>query len=203
GERGSKAEPEVAHAQAPAETPARDEAKLVAPAPPARVPAPEPETSTRVATVAEIDPDHAGLRGRVVESDGTPVAGLPVGLLQLHERELFPSALVAVATPIDLKLLTASTTTDHDGRFLLRGATADAMSALGIDLGGERATLRVLDAYLAAGETADLGEVVLAPSASVSGRIVDEQGNGVAGARVRIGALPEMFVRFSLAYVTA
>ena len=173
-------------------------ADLAAPGTPA--PVAEPQTRARVAADPARDPDRAGLRGRVVEHDGTPVPGLAVGLLQLDERELAP---VEHATAQPPRVVMASARTDAEGAFVLEGATVGALTALGIDLGGERATLRVLDVVLTPGATADVGDVVLLATGVVTGRVVDAQGNGVAGARVRVGPVPWMVAQFGLAHVTA
>ncbi len=203
-ERAPGAAGDVARAETRAAPPApasplAEPARLPAEAP-ARTPVAEPPA--RVAAEPETDPDRAGLRGRVLEADGAPVVGMEVGLLQLDERELFPPELAAPGTS-DPRLFAARARTDADGRFLLAGATVGALSALGLDLGGERASLRVLDAVLAPGATTDLGDVVLLPSGTLTGRVVDEDGNAVVGARVRVGPLPKPLARYGLAHVTA
>lgn len=192
----------VARAEAPP-PPSQAGAGLATPALPAATAARGSSPAARVAAQPTVDPDRAGLRGRVLEPDGRPAAGLEVALLQIDEHELFPAPLATLATSGELQVLRASTRTDEDGRFLLAGASVGSLSALGVDLGGKRATLRMLDAHLEPGATADLGDVVLAPALAVRGRIVDERGEPVAVARVRIGCLPEAVVRFGLAHLTA
>ncbi len=129
----------------------------------------------------------AGLTGRVVESDGTPVAGIRVALLEFEASRLFDGAALDQEEP---SLEIEETVTDAAGRFLLGGANQRAFHGLGVDLGGPRATLRVVDHALAHRERVDLGDVVLAPFGVLIGRVVDERGAPIAGARVRCGPFP-------------
>jgi len=133
------------------------------------------------------DADRAGLRGRVVESDGAPVPALAVVLLELREGELRGASLDASPAP---RLVAASATTDAEGVFVLECESVAGLRALGLDLGGPRGALRELEVDLAPGATADLGDVALPPCGALAGRVVDAEGAGVAGARVRVGALP-------------
>src|SRR5512134_639404 len=61
--------------------------------PPAPLPTPEPE---RAAAEVQVETsgraELAGLTGRVVESDGAPVAGIPVALLEFETTLLFDGA---------------------------------------------------------------------------------------------------------------
>lgn len=178
-------------------------------APPRAVPSPELEparsrearggqpnrTPAGDPSARELGTDRAGLRGRVVEHDGSPVPGLPVALLQLDEAELHP---VLGTTPAHVQLVAEGTHTDEEGGFVLRDAQPKAVHALGLDLGGERATLRMLAANPAPGVLTELGDVVLAPFGAVRGRVVDESGRAVPGARVRLGAIPEGFFQRGL-----
>ena len=132
----------------------------------------------------------AGLLGRVVETDGTPVPGIEVALLEFDMELLFtPDTPDPESDAASLEL--EKTVTDEEGRFLLAGARAPAFHGLGIDLGGPRATLRVLDAALTNGDRTDVGDVVLAPYRVLTGRIVGEDGRGIPGARVRVATFPE------------
>jgi len=145
-------------------------------------------------------PDRAVLRGRVLEPDGAPVAAVDVALLELDEAQLFSLALEAAPAP---QLLAAETRTDAQGVFELGGARPRALHALGIDLGGARATLRVLDASCEPGETTDLGDVVLAPAGALEGRVVDEELRPLAGVRVRVGPLSGELARYGLPELVA
>ena len=157
--------------------------------PPAPVPVGVPAERSAVEPGApgSLRGELAGLSGRVVESDGTPVAGIRVALLAFQGSLLFDGgALDEVAPSLELE----ETATDAAGRFLLGGANQQAIHGLGVDLGGPRATLRVIDQALVHRERTDLGDVVLAPFGVLTGRIVDERGAPLAGARVRCGPFP-------------
>lgn len=131
--------------------------------------------------------DLAGLVGRVVEMDGRPVVGMRVALLEFEASILFDgSALDEPEASLELE----ETITNAEGRFLLAGARAQAFHGLGIDLEGPRATLRVLDHDLTNGERVDIGDVVLAPYGILSGRVLDEGGAPIAGARIRAAPFP-------------
>jgi RNA polymerase sigma-70 factor (ECF subfamily) len=152
----------------------------------------------RAASTLEGDALVGALRGRLVERSGAPVAGMPVALLELQDHALFAS-LEAGAAPTAPRLFAAQATSDSAGVFVLSGArTFGALHALGIDLGGARPSVRVLDVAFVAGECAELGDIVLAPTAVVRGRVVDEHGAPVAGARVRAGALTDFLVQHGL-----
>lgn len=136
----------------------------------------------------------AGLIGRVVESDGTPVAGMRVALLEVDATHLFEGSSIDADEP---RLELEETVTDREGRFLLGGARGPSFHGLGVDLGGPRATLRVIDHALPHRERTDIGDVVLAPYGVLTGRVIDESGAPVLGARVRFGPFPAQILQAS------
>ncbi len=133
--------------------------------------------------------NFAGVTGRVVEADGAPVPGLEVTLIQLSASALFDEAHVAL--PLD-SLEIGDATTDGDGRFMIQGALGTGFHGLGVDLGGARATLRFIDESLNYSEVRDLGDIKLAESATVFGVVIDDDGEPVEGARVRLAAMPDV-----------
>jgi hypothetical protein len=151
-------------------------------------PSPAREASATPLERPSATPRHelAGLTGRVVESDGRAVPGLRVSLLEFDGEILFELTAPESRPSLELE----ETVTDPNGRFVLAGARAENFHGLGLDLGGPRATLRVLDHALVHGTRTDIGDVVLAPYGVLSGRVVDATGAPVAGARVRVAALP-------------
>jgi len=190
--------PVPADERPPATMPSReaDAIEPDAPLAPSQTVGDAPDTAARVAAVPHAQPpptaaihgELAGLTGRVVEVDGTPVPDFRVALLELDTTILFFDERPGAEAPASLVL--AETTTDREGRFLLGGARAPAFHGLGLDLGGPRASLRVVEAALVHRRRADLGDVVLDACGIVTGRVVGEDGAPVARARVRLGPFP-------------
>jgi len=134
----------------------------------------------------------SGIRGRLVEEDGTPAAGLAVELLELAMGRIlgdWDSALGARPPQVPAPVC-ARGSSGEDGRFELHGALGTAFHALAIDVGGPRGTLRFVDRTLASGSVADLGDVVLSPFVTWRGRVVDSAGAPVERARVRATLFP-------------
>ncbi len=179
-----------------------DSARVVDEVKPADVPLREPEAAERStvdATAREavpLPPFEAALAtftGRLIEHDGAPVAGLEVVLLELRPGFLARTAEDALAGPLPgNEVEIARARTDESGRFRLGRARHRTMHFLGIDLGGQRATFRIIDKQALPGEEIELGDVVLAATALVRGKLVDADGAPVAGARVRTAPLPAM-----------
>jgi len=199
GERG---EPEVARpvrpvavlepAQQVEQEPERAEARREP-----RVADPEPRASSQPAR--ETGAGTTGIRGRLVEADGRPVADLPVELVGLPAELLVVDAAGALSGAAgEAGLVRSSTRSDAEGRFVLAGSDRRGLHGLGIDPGGPRAGLRVLEQALVAGEEADLGDVVLAAAGTLVGRVVDEAGQPLAGVRVRAASLPEAVLELGL-----
>lgn len=155
---------------------------------------PSPEV---VAMPASYSRALAGLRGRLLESDRTPLRNTALTLIEIDPN----SWLTEIAFPFraaSIDPFVAEARTDSSGRFEFLGVFPRGFHALGIDLGGPRATLRAVDLPLASGEILELGDLVLGPIASVEGRIVDENGEPVADARVRATCLPAIAARLGI-----
>lgn len=183
GGRGVR-EGEVARPREP-EPAALEQGTVLAPVE-ERASAPE-RAAVGTAGPAPMRGELAGLVGRLVESDGRPVPGMRVALLEFEAGILFdPAGLDEPERSLELE----ETVTNAEGRFVLNGARAQAFHALGIDLGGPRATFRVLDHGLVHRERVDIGDVVLAPYGVLTGRALGEDGAPIAGARVRVAPLP-------------
>lgn len=133
-----------------------------------------------------------GVKGRILEHDGAPAAGLEVeaagdwlpvlmeglrSLLALEEGSFQPNF--------------AATRTDGEGRFLLRGFYPRETALLRIAEQGETLLTHPLPGAPAAGEVLDIGELRLPRFATVTGRVEDQEtGEPVAGARVWVSCLP-------------
>jgi len=140
--------------------------------------------------------------GRLVETDGTPVPGFTVTLLEFRFGPIFSSlgeAFDAAAPPPAFEI--DESATGDDGRFRLEGALGWALHGLGVNLAGPRATLRILDREFPRGETVDVGDIVLVPNVVFTGRIVDEGGNPIAGARVRGTSVPALVFQAGVEHI--
>lgn len=154
--------------------------------------------------VLDVDAEYAaglaGLTGRVVELDGTPVAKIDVELLGVAMEEVFGDATRFFRTDDAVfPLSRGSVKTGDDGRFTFERQNPEQFTGLGIDLGGPRATLRFVDCSFDAGAVVDLGDIVLQPYSTFVGKIVDDDGNPVTGARVRATNLPSIIFPFGVA----
>ncbi|MFH1998985.1 MAG: carboxypeptidase regulatory-like domain-containing protein [Planctomycetota bacterium] len=137
-----------------------------------------------------------GLKGRVVEEDGTPVPGMSVEIFGMGAQDFIfdGSAFMEDASP-QLEFRVGKTRTAQDGTFRLADIYPRSMCMLGIDLGGGRATSRFLDSMPCPGETKEIGDIVLAPCSVMVGRLVDAAGEPVAEARVRaVQLIPAVFL---------
>jgi len=131
----------------------------------------------------------AGITGRLVEEDGTPVAGLPVELMEVD----ITSILKTEHSPLGLDSPDVdSAVSGEDGRFVLDGARISAYHALSIGRGTGRAQLRLIDQALENGKRTDLGDIVLPAFATIVGTVIDEDGEPVEGARIRALPVPRI-----------
>ena len=134
------------------------------------------------------DEQLAKITGRLVESDGTPAAGLTVDLLSASVVTILAEA----HSPLGERgFLTGSATSSEDGRFTIDGILGDRMHGLCIDSGGSRSTFRLVEQTPTFGSVTDLGDIVLEPFGTVIGTVIDEDGDPVAGARVRFAKVPD------------
>jgi hypothetical protein len=124
----------------------------------------------------------ATLEGRVTDAGGRPVAGAPVLLERLRED-------LGEETPAtDLVSAGARTLTDDDGRYVLDSLEPGRSRAAALRPGGRRLAGAFID--LRAGP--NRLDLIQPPDLGVSGRVLDEQGSPVAGARVFLeGSDPE------------
>lgn len=148
---------------------------------------------------AEYTKHLGGVIGRVVEPDGTPVPGLRVDALTIFIEELFPSLDSMFAdAPIDFEEVKATTKTKEDGTFRFEKMEPRAIYVLLLDGNGPRATIRMIDKAPNSGQVVDLGDVALDPFVVFTGRIADERGAPIAGARVRASNLPAVVFNFGV-----
>lgn len=164
-------------------------------------PAADTETadSARVAAATERTPAAVsaweaalgGYGGRLLSHAGTPLAGVELTLFQMTPGLFSRSVLGSVGGGLaEDDVLLDRARTDDQGYFELSGAHGVGFRLLGIDLGGPRGAVRLLDVPVARGATAVLGDLVLEPTTAVHGIVVDGEGEPVRGARVRAGFAP-------------
>jgi len=139
-----------------------------------------------------------GITGRVVEPDGTPVPGMFVELLGGSFESIMPpiETLFTSDEPPMFDAHIADDVTDDEGCFRFNGLQILAVHLLGVDLGGARAKVQFIDRAPVAGEIADIGDVVLEPYVTFTGRVVDERSTPVPDARVRATNLPSIIFSF-------
>lgn len=139
----------------------------------------------------------AGIRGRLLESDRSAVGNAPLTLVELDSNS-WVADLGDTFRDFTIDPFVAESRTDSEGRFEFHGVFPRGIHALGIDLGGPRATLRIIDVPLAPGAMIDLGDIMLGARAGLRGTVVDEEGNPIAKARVRAACLPAIAARLGL-----
>lgn len=143
----------------------------------------------------------ARVRGRILLAEGQPLAHAALRLLEVRPFEFqAPARIDASGAAAPPSILAGDTTTDDAGRFEFTAAEPQAWHAIAIDPKGPRADLHLIDAPLRPGATTDLGDIRLAASVLIRGRVVGEEGDPVAGARVRAGVFP---VPYAAEYLAA
>ncbi|MBM3985468.1 MAG: hypothetical protein FJ296_07255, partial [Planctomycetes bacterium] len=131
------------------------------------------------------------LTGRVLLADGQPLPGLPIELLG-GRRSLIIRSTTAFLDPDGLQFdpVVGRTQTDAEGRFRLSDLQPRTVGLLLLDPGGPRSLLWPLEITPVAGETRDLGDLVLPLTATLVGRVVDARNQPLPGARVRATEIP-------------
>jgi hypothetical protein len=157
---------------------------------------------TASAAVLDYAAERTGYRGRVVAAQApVPVPGINVTLCRgAPDLALPPGVSVFARAPIEPQIVAARARTGADGRFQLDGVLPRGLCFLRLEFpevtqapppwrGGHGTTVPV-QRTPAPGEVVDLGDLPLKPGATLTGRVVDEQGRPVAGATVRAARLP-------------
>lgn len=141
----------------------------------------------------------AGIAGRVVEEDGTPVPDFAVELFGGGFQDvLFDPYVYFAEDHPTLRLSLGATRTGKDGRFLFRDVDPRGMFALGLDLEGPRAAYRVVDDLPESQEVRDMGDIRLKGFITFRGQVVDLDGAPVPDARVRATDLPPVIFSFGV-----
>ena len=138
----------------------------------------------------QLDPRWTGLiRGRVVSSDGRPLARAEVRTLTtiVVRDPKQPDTLPGIFRP-------TTVTADRDGRFELSGLPAGRFQLTAAKVGYSPPGVAAMDlpanfgvrVDLADGETRERVDITLAPWGSLSGRVVDELGEPLQGVSVQL-----------------
>ncbi|MEW6744267.1 MAG: sigma-70 family RNA polymerase sigma factor [Planctomycetota bacterium] len=139
----------------------------------------------------------ARVTGRVMSHDWCPVPQASIALLEYRFASFVGTDYASLfedkkgAAPPGLEI--SRTYSDADGRFVLEGAISDAVHAVVVHHAESGGALHAIDAALHSGEMTDIGDIVLLRSVALTGRVLDEQGRAIPGARVRVawsGAIP-------------
>jgi len=183
----------VADAEAPAldATHAEREAQVESLA--ALAAAPAPATLARDANAMPDSYRRAlgALTGRVLLADGQPLPGLPLELLGGRRSLIIRSTSAFLdAGGLDFNPVVGRAVTDSEGRFRLSDLQPRTVGLLLLDPGGPRALLWPLEVTPVAGETRDLGDLVLPLTATLVGHVVGTRNQPLAGARVRATEVP-------------
>lgn len=131
---------------------------------------------------ASLPPGNVGgLRARLLAPDGEPLAGARIEAFALDGLRLFGG---------DTFLPEAEARTDDDGTFVLRGLPMQSRCVMLADADGDLRQLVPLPVSPAPGRVQDAGDVRLEARAVLTGTVVDEQGEPVAGAEVFSADVP-------------
>lgn len=147
----------------------------------------------------------AGLTGRIVEPSGEPVAGARVeligGMMEMFTANL--NTLLFDPESFEPELIQQKITTDASGKFHFTKVDPRLFHMLGVNLGYGRPQLRIVDQLPNPGSLLNLGDIALDPPLQITGRVVKEAGGKpIAGAHVRITALPKVVFDAGIANVS-
>ncbi len=125
----------------------------------------------------------AGVRGRLLQSDRSPAAGVEVRLVAVPPEWLEPDDLLGANDALQLER--SRCVTDPEGEFVLTGARRGELLLLAIDCGGSLGALRRIDGSPDAAGELRVGDIHLAATVEVRGRVIDTDGAPLAGVTVR------------------
>jgi len=142
-----------------------------------------------------------GFRGRVIDEGGAPVADRTVRLTGVRMADILQGRSAAGSdsnAPPKVDLKTDQTFTDKEGVFFFGDVHPRAYHLLRVDRTRQGFVTRVVDAQPSPGEVVDLGDIVLGPCATLTGKVVDGAGTPLANVRVRAADLPAEIFRKGL-----
>lgn len=162
----------------------------------------ERQIAATVAAALRDDPEiQAGLtgwKGRVVDHGKTPVPGCGVRLY----RGAFDTVL---REGVDLfaedpgfapDYVAGETKTAADGTFAIHGVWPGAVFILFAGIGTDAPVHQIVTRTPSPGEVVDLGDIVLPDAGVITGTVLDDSGEPLAGALVRAADLPGTLAAF-------
>lgn len=132
----------------------------------------------------------ASISGRVVDEQGRSVASATVR--GRNDAELSSGGLMRMLG-MGLAEQYSSSTTSADGRFLVTGLGAGSASVSASAPGRQMA--EVQDVQLEATLSTDVGELMLAMGESIAGWVLDDKGQPVLGAEIRVSSMARIVLR--------
>ncbi len=126
----------------------------------------------------------AGFHGRVVDLNGAPVARCGVELYRVAFDSVLGGGLESVEQSTKPQLRAAAEVTNEQGEFTLTGIRPRGMLMLRAGLGTKQPSAVVVQCSPKPGQVVELGDVVLHACASIIGKVVDEDGQAIANAKV-------------------
>lgn len=148
------------------------------------------------------DPDiRAGLcgfRGRVVDHTKVPVADCGVRLYRGGMDSVLGGKvdLFAEIPDFEPEFIAAEVRTAENGTFEITGVWPHAMFLIYVGLDTDAPTFQFVSQVPSPGEIVDLGDIVLNDAGVITGTVVDDDGEAVAGALVRAADLPGTLAAF-------
>ncbi|MCA8964290.1 MAG: carboxypeptidase regulatory-like domain-containing protein [Planctomycetes bacterium] len=146
----------------------------------------------------EIQAGLSGFRGRVVDFRRTAVADCGVRIFRLAQDSILPENvdLFADEPTITPQYIAGDTRTAADGSFAITGVWPRGFYVMFAGIDTDAPMHQLLTQTPSPGEIVDLGDVVLPNAGVITGTVVDEEGEGVAGALVRAVDLPGTIASF-------
>ena len=139
----------------------------------------------------------AGFRGRLVFTSGKPGADKPVRFFRVDPEVLQNPSVFAAENLMQPLVELYDCRSDDEGLFSVSGVFPRVFYLMVADVDGENRKLQLVPRTPGAGEVIDLGDVELPDLGSISGRVVDDDGDAVADALVRAVDLPGTALDFA------
>lgn len=146
----------------------------------------------------EIRAGLSGFKGRVVTHTKIPVPDCGVRIYRGAMDSILTEGvdIFADAPTLQPQYIAGETRTANDGTFLIPGVWPRGFYVMFAGIGTDAPTHRLLTATPGPGEVVDLGDVELPDAGVITGTVLDENGDPLAGALVRAADLPGALAAF-------